>query len=167
MDGELWDLERPLEKSCTLQFLKFDDVEGKAVYWHSSAHVLGEAAERHYGCLLSHGPPTLDGFFYDMAMDRFDRDVFALIAEPFQWTITHRWRRSQTLQSERNKSSNDSTWTKTPYWRCSSTANTRYTSSKIRSPMEEALPSTDVDLSSISARVHISLTQDESKLSQS
>lgn len=73
VDGELWDLERPLEKSCTLQFLKFEDTEGKAVYWHSSAHVLGEAAERHYGCLLSHGPPTLDGFFYDMAMeDRYE-----------------------------------------------------------------------------------------------
>jgi threonyl-tRNA synthetase len=74
VDGELWDLERPLEKSCSLQFLKFDDEDGKAVYWHSSAHVLGEAAERHYGCLLSHGPPTQDGFFYDMAMgDRFVR----------------------------------------------------------------------------------------------
>jgi threonyl-tRNA synthetase len=73
VDGELWDLDRPLEKSCGLQFLKFDDDEGKAVYWHSSAHVLGEAAERHYGCLLSHGPPTADGFFYDMAME--DRAV--------------------------------------------------------------------------------------------
>jgi threonyl-tRNA synthetase len=69
VDGQLWDLARPLEKSCSLQFLKFDDEEGKAVYWHSSAHVLGEAAERHYGCLLSHGPPTSDGFFYDMAME--------------------------------------------------------------------------------------------------
>ena len=71
VDGELWDLDRPLEKSCSLQFLKFGDGEGRAVYWHSSAHVLGEAAERHYGCLLSHGPPTSDGFFYDMAMDRY------------------------------------------------------------------------------------------------
>ena len=61
VDGELWDLDRPLEKSCRLQFLKFEDDEGKAVYWHSSAHVLGEAAERHYRCLLSHGPPTADG----------------------------------------------------------------------------------------------------------
>lgn len=71
VDGELWDLERPLEKSCNLRFLKFDDDEGRAVYWHSSAHVLGEAAERRYGCLLSHGPPTSDGFFYDMAMERY------------------------------------------------------------------------------------------------
>lgn len=41
---------------------------GKEVFWHSSAHVLGEACERHYGCLLEHGPPTSDGFFYDMCL---------------------------------------------------------------------------------------------------
>jgi threonyl-tRNA synthetase len=72
VNGELWDLDRPLETSCKLQFLKFGDEEGRAVYWHSSAHVLGEAAELRYGCLLSHGPPTQDGFFYDMAMDRYN-----------------------------------------------------------------------------------------------
>lgn len=43
---------------------------GKKVFWHSSAHVLGEAAERHYGCHLCLGPPTDDGFFYEMATDR-------------------------------------------------------------------------------------------------
>jgi len=42
---------------------------GKKVFWHSSAHVLGEAAERHYGCHLCLGPPTDDGFFYEMAID--------------------------------------------------------------------------------------------------
>jgi threonyl-tRNA synthetase len=71
VNGELWDLDRPLEASCKLAFLKFGDEEGRAVYWHSSAHVLSEAAELRYGCLLSHSPPTQDGFFYDMAMDRY------------------------------------------------------------------------------------------------
>jgi threonyl-tRNA synthetase len=42
---------------------------GKKVFWHSSAHVLGEACERHYGCHLCLGPPTEDGFFYEMAID--------------------------------------------------------------------------------------------------
>lgn len=42
---------------------------GKRVFWHSSAHVLGEAAERHYGCHLCIGPPTDDGFFYEMAIE--------------------------------------------------------------------------------------------------
>jgi len=41
---------------------------GKKVFWHSAAHVLGEAAERHYGCHLCLGPPTDDGFFYEMGM---------------------------------------------------------------------------------------------------
>jgi threonyl-tRNA synthetase len=68
VDGELWDLERPLEGSCKLELLDFEHPEGKRVFWHSSAHVLGEAAERHYGCHLCIGPPTDDGFFYEMAI---------------------------------------------------------------------------------------------------
>ena len=39
------------------------------MFWHSSAHVLGESAEKHYGCHLCIGPPTDDGFFYEMAID--------------------------------------------------------------------------------------------------
>jgi threonyl-tRNA synthetase len=38
------------------------------VFWHSSAHVLGEACELEFHCHLCHGPPTDDGFFYDMGM---------------------------------------------------------------------------------------------------
>ncbi|KAH7133527.1 hypothetical protein EDB81DRAFT_658604 [Dactylonectria macrodidyma] len=69
VDGELWDLTRPLEKSCKLELLDFEHTEGKKVFWHSSAHILGEAAERRYGCYLCNGPPTTDppGFYYDMA----------------------------------------------------------------------------------------------------
>ncbi|KAI5793854.1 hypothetical protein DFH27DRAFT_628199 [Peziza echinospora] len=69
VDGQLWDLERPLEGSCRLELLKFDDAEGKRVFWHSSAHVLGEAAERRFGCHLCLGPPTDDGFFYEMGLE--------------------------------------------------------------------------------------------------
>lgn len=39
VDGEVWDMERPLEKSCRLQLLDFDHPEGKKVFWHSSAHL--------------------------------------------------------------------------------------------------------------------------------
>ena len=69
VNGELWDLERPLEGDCTLEFLDFEHPEGKAVFWHSSAHVLGEGCECHFGAHLCFGPPTEDGFFYDMAID--------------------------------------------------------------------------------------------------
>jgi threonyl-tRNA synthetase len=69
VNGELWDLERPLEASCKLQLLKFDDPEAQAVFWHSSAHVLGEAMEKVYGGCLCYGPPIQEGFYYDMFMD--------------------------------------------------------------------------------------------------
>lgn len=69
VNGELWDLERPFEKDSDLEFLDFDHPEGKQVFWHSSAHVMGEACECHYGCHLSYGPPTEDGFFYDMSIN--------------------------------------------------------------------------------------------------
>ena len=65
---ELWDLDRPLEYDCTVSYVPFSSSEGRNVFWHSSAHVLGEAAECQYNCLLSHGPPVEQGFFYDMAI---------------------------------------------------------------------------------------------------
>jgi threonyl-tRNA synthetase len=69
VDGELWDLERPFEKDAVLEFLDFEHPEGKAVFWHSSAHILGEGCECHFGAHLCFGPPTEDGFFYDMSID--------------------------------------------------------------------------------------------------
>ncbi len=68
VDGDLWDLDRPLEESCRLELLDFDDEEGKKVFWHSSAHILGEAAELRFGCHLCIGPPVQDGFYYEMAL---------------------------------------------------------------------------------------------------
>uniref|UniRef100_A0A8C9WRM2 threonine--tRNA ligase n=1 Tax=Scleropages formosus TaxID=113540 RepID=A0A8C9WRM2_SCLFO len=69
VNGELWDLDRPLEKDCLLELLRFDDDDARAVYWHSSAHVLGEAMERFYGGCLCYGPPIENGFYYDMFLE--------------------------------------------------------------------------------------------------
>ncbi|MCJ1424631.1 threonyl-tRNA synthetase [Sticta canariensis] len=66
---DLWDLDRPLEYDCRVSYVPFTSAEGRNVFWHSSAHVLGEAAESQYRCLLSHGPPVEQGFFYDMAIE--------------------------------------------------------------------------------------------------
>lgn len=73
VDGEVWDLDRPLEKSVRLELLKFDDDDAKAVFWHSTAHILGEALERCYGGCLCYGPPIESGFYYDMHLT--DRQV--------------------------------------------------------------------------------------------
>jgi threonyl-tRNA synthetase len=68
VNGQLYDLNRPFEQDAKVSYVPFDSAEGKEVFWHSSAHCLGEACECEYGCLLSHGPPTPQGFFYDMAI---------------------------------------------------------------------------------------------------
>ncbi|XP_041081965.1 threonine--tRNA ligase 1, cytoplasmic-like isoform X1 [Polyodon spathula] len=73
VDRELWDLDRPLQGDCSLELLRFDHEDAQAVYWHSSAHVLGEAMERFYGGCLCYGPPIENGFYYDMYLD--DRSV--------------------------------------------------------------------------------------------
>ncbi|XP_064416679.1 threonine--tRNA ligase 1, cytoplasmic isoform X1 [Latimeria chalumnae] len=69
VNSSLWDLNRPLEGDTKLELLKFDSEEGKAVFWHSSAHVLGAAMEQLYGGLLCHGPSMENGFFYDMFLE--------------------------------------------------------------------------------------------------
>lgn len=61
----LWDLTRPLEGSCRLELLKFEDAQGQDVFWHSSAHILGQAMERAFGCHLTIGPALESGFYYD------------------------------------------------------------------------------------------------------
>ncbi|CUS23306.1 LAQU0S09e01816g1_1 [Lachancea quebecensis] len=72
VNGQLWDLERPLEgkegDEVKLEFFDFDSDEGKRVFWHSSAHVLGEACECNLGAHICLGPPTEDGFFYEFAV---------------------------------------------------------------------------------------------------
>ncbi|XP_076791498.1 threonine--tRNA ligase 2, cytoplasmic isoform X2 [Arvicanthis niloticus] len=69
VNGALWDLDRPLEGDSTVELLMFDNEEAQAVYWHSSAHILGEAMELYYGGHLCYGPPIENGFYYDMFIE--------------------------------------------------------------------------------------------------
>jgi len=51
-----------------LELLDFESPEGKMVFWHSAAHLLGAALEQKYGAKLSIGPPVEGGFYYDAFM---------------------------------------------------------------------------------------------------
>lgn len=67
--SKLWDMSRPLVGNVSkLEFLKFDDSDAKTVFWHSSAHMLGEALEHTIGSRLTIGPPLKAGFYYDSFM---------------------------------------------------------------------------------------------------
>lgn len=67
VNDEPYDLSRPIESDAHVAILKFDDEEGKAIFWHSSAHLLAEAVESLYpGTKFGIGPPVDNGFYYDM-----------------------------------------------------------------------------------------------------
>eukprot|EP00878_Enallax_costatus_P001087 GHUV01001224.1.p1 GENE.GHUV01001224.1~~GHUV01001224.1.p1 ORF type:complete len:714 (+),score=237.30 GHUV01001224.1:1826-3967(+) len=68
VDGQVWDLFRPLEGDCTLSLHSFEDPEGKETFWHSSAHVLGQVLELEFGVDLTIGPCIEEGFYYDCYM---------------------------------------------------------------------------------------------------
>ena len=74
INGEVRDLHRPITEDADIQFLKWDDKEGKATYWHSSAHLFAEAMEALYpGTKFGIGPAIETGFYYDI--DLGDRSL--------------------------------------------------------------------------------------------
>jgi len=67
VNGEVRDANRPLPGDCALQLLTWNDPEGKATLWHSSAHLMAEAIEALYpGTKFGIGPPIENGFYYDI-----------------------------------------------------------------------------------------------------
>jgi threonyl-tRNA synthetase len=69
VNGELYDLLRPLERDSTLQILTTRDQEALEVYRHSTAHLMAAAVlELYPETRLGIGPPIETGFYYD-----FDR----------------------------------------------------------------------------------------------
>lgn len=71
VDGELWDLMRPIEKDCELEILTFDDAEGRWTMRHTVSHVLAQAVKRLYpDTKLAIGPAIDKGFYYDFDVDK-------------------------------------------------------------------------------------------------
>jgi threonyl-tRNA synthetase len=67
VNGQVWDLSRPISEGTTVQLLTWEDESGKKAFWHSSAHLLAEALETLYpGVKLGIGPPIAQGFYYDI-----------------------------------------------------------------------------------------------------
>ncbi|TGE28676.1 threonine--tRNA ligase [Hymenobacter metallicola] len=67
VNGEVRDLNRPIDHSAKLEILTWNDTDGKSTFWHSSAHLLAEALEALYpGVKLGIGPSIENGFYYDI-----------------------------------------------------------------------------------------------------
>lgn len=67
LNGERYDLTRPIKEDGEVRILTFKDDEGKEIFWHSSAHLMAEAIEALYpGTKFGIGPAIENGFYYDV-----------------------------------------------------------------------------------------------------
>jgi threonyl-tRNA synthetase len=71
IDGEVYDLRTPINNDCTLDFLTFDDPDGKKAFWHTASHVLAQAVKRLYpNAKCAIGPAIDTGFYYDFDVEK-------------------------------------------------------------------------------------------------
>ena len=67
VNGDVWDLNRPINEDAKIKLNTWDDKDGKATMWHSSAHLMAEAIETLYpGTKFGIGPDVENGFYYDI-----------------------------------------------------------------------------------------------------
>ncbi len=65
--GVTYDLDRPILEDASIVLLKWEDEEGKRVFWHSSSHLMAEALEDLFpGVKFGIGPAIENGFYYDV-----------------------------------------------------------------------------------------------------
>ncbi len=67
VDGQVYDLDRPVNKDASLKLHKWEDQEAKQTFWHSSSHLMAEALQILYpGIKFGIGPAIETGFYYDV-----------------------------------------------------------------------------------------------------
>ncbi|MCF1715152.1 threonine--tRNA ligase [Flavihumibacter sp. RY-1] len=67
VNGQVWDLNRPIYQDATIKFLSWEEKDAKSTFWHSTAHLMAEAIEDRFpGVKFWVGPPVENGFYYDI-----------------------------------------------------------------------------------------------------
>jgi threonyl-tRNA synthetase len=103
LNGEIWELNRPITESGEIRIVTFNDPEGKHIYWHSSAHLMAQAVKRLWPkAKLGIGPPIEDGFYYDIDVDHvITPEDFPLIEKEMEKIVNEGYEiRRRELQKE-------------------------------------------------------------------
>lgn len=67
VDGEVRDINFPINKDANVQILTFNDEEGRHTYWHSSSHLMAHAIKALFPeAKFGVGPAVDGGFYYDI-----------------------------------------------------------------------------------------------------
>lgn len=70
VDGRVTDLPIALEKDAKVEFLTFEDAEGREAFRHTSSHILAQAVKRLFASAkIAIGPAIANGFYYDFDVD--------------------------------------------------------------------------------------------------
>ncbi|MBR2215792.1 MAG: threonine--tRNA ligase [Selenomonadaceae bacterium] len=73
LDDKTVDLSTPVERDSRLEFLTFEDADGRWALRHTASHILAQAVKRLYSehnVKLAIGPAIENGFYYDIDMDK-------------------------------------------------------------------------------------------------
>ena len=86
VNGSVIDLHRPIDQNIDIQFLMFDDDEGKEVYWHSTSHLMAHAIKSIYPeAKFGVGPAIENGFYYDFDINsKLDEEDLRKIEEQME-----------------------------------------------------------------------------------
>ena len=70
VNGEAWDLTRPIVADARIELVTRDSPEALEVYRHDAAHVMAQAVQELFpGTQITFGPATETGFYYDFVRD--------------------------------------------------------------------------------------------------
>ena len=70
VNGKVMGYIEPLTEDCDFRVVKFDDPEGKEIFWHTTSHVMAAAIKQLWpDTKFAIGPAISDGFYYDMETD--------------------------------------------------------------------------------------------------
>ena len=73
LDGRTVDLTTPLTQDAAVEFLTFEDADGRWAFRHTASHVMAQAIQHLYAdqhVQFAIGPAIENGFYYDIDMDK-------------------------------------------------------------------------------------------------
>ena len=66
VNGDTKGMQETINEDSTFKVVKFEDKEGKAIFWHTSAHIMALAVQKLFpGVKFAIGPAIDNGFYYD------------------------------------------------------------------------------------------------------
>lgn len=70
INGEMKDLSTEVPDGAEVEFVKFEDAEGKHVFWHTSTHIMAQAVKRLFpDAKFGVGPALENGYYYDIDLE--------------------------------------------------------------------------------------------------